>query len=126
MQYPKNTAVNYEFISLEDQLNLLKSFRKDYGLFAGFNNRTSGWFKKPKRKAIYDEIVKLAFAHWNEAVRFNNKCPDWYVKCVCTEFYALAFRRHLRDSEFEYLIKRYRRLENSVKKLHKETIKENK
>lgn len=120
MQYPKITAVTYEFINSDEQLKHLKTFNKDFALFAGFNNRTSGWFKKPERKAIYDEISKLAFARWNESTRFNNNCPDWFVKTICGEFFAIAFKRKLQDIEFEYLIKRYRRFENAVKKLHKE------
>jgi protein gp37 len=115
------TNITYDHIASDEQMKILKSFKKDFPLFAGFNNRTSGWFIKPQRKAIYDEIIKLVFAKWNESKRFNNNCPDWFVKETCIEFYANAFKRKLQEIEFEYLIKRYRRLENAVKKLHKET-----
>lgn len=120
MKLPDITAITYEYISSDEQLKVVKSLKSDFTLFAGFNNRTSQWFIKPQRKAVYDEITKLFFAQWNESTRFNNNCPDWFVKTICGEFFAMAFKRKLQDIELEYLIKRYRRLENAVKKLHKE------
>ncbi|GKQ45056.1 hypothetical protein [Pseudomonas syringae] len=115
----KSVAVEFDFVSSDILMGELKSHKANFELFGGFNNRTSGWMTHPKRKPIYELIGKLAFAFWNESLRFDTDFSSMEVYNECNGIFNKIFRRKVQRVEMEKLFKIFR-------KCHRETLRKSK
>ncbi|MEN4750707.1 hypothetical protein ABEH28_13165 [Pseudomonas sp. Ps21-P2] len=106
----KSEAVDFEFVSSEECETELTSYKASFPIFAGFNNRTSGWMTHPKRKPVYEIISRLIFATWNESLRLDNDCCDVAVRSRCNEIFEKYFRRSVQDLEFVKILKGFKRI----------------
>lgn len=111
-------AVNFDFISGEVCEAELKSHKASFPIFAGFNNRTSGWMTHPKRNPVYEIIPQLIFATWNESLRLDNDCCDVAVRSRCNEIFEKYFRRKVQDLEFVKILKGFKRIHREALQRH--------
>jgi len=103
-------AVLFGFMSREECEAELKTHKSSFSMFAGFNNRTSGFMIHPKRKPVYEIISRLMFATWNEYLRFDNDCCDVQARYLCDDIFKKCFRRKVQDLEFEKIFKAFNRI----------------
>ncbi len=116
----KSDAVEFDFVNGNILMGELKSHKANFELFSGFNNRTSGWITHPKRKPIYELIGKLAFAFWNESLRFDNDFSSMEVYNECNGIFRKCFRRKVQGVEMEKLFKVFRKCHTEALRKSKE------
>ncbi|RMS11898.1 hypothetical protein ALP72_02261 [Pseudomonas coronafaciens pv. coronafaciens] len=114
----KSKAVYFVFVSGEECETELNSHKASFPIFAGFNNRTSGWMTHPKRKPVYEIISRLIFATWNESLRLDNDYCEVEVRSRCNEIFENLFRRKVQDLEFVKILKGFKRIHKQALSLH--------
>lgn len=115
-------AVLFDFMSREECEAELKTHKSSFPMFAGFNNRTSGFMIHSKRKPVYELISRLMFATWNECLRCDNDCCDVQAKYLCNDIFKKCFRRKVQDLEFEKIFIAFNRIYKAALKSNSHTL----